>query len=164
VTSKECLRNREDHCKSHGTNRVSLFQIIEYNAIAVVQWRVPFTITVPLLFGLVFIALCDIESQTLRIQIQLVPSTSLLQDLGNGSRVLDSLQINIRPTLLNSVSNQLCRSCLTLGSNNHSLLLLAGFVNNKCGSLCLLLCNLLCFDSGRELGRECKVLKSKISN
>jgi hypothetical protein len=43
------------------------------------------------------------------------------------------------------------------------LLLLAGFVNNECGSLGFLLCDLLSFDSGRELGRECKVLKRMVS-
>jgi hypothetical protein len=72
----------------------SLFWGIEYNAICRTV-ESSFYNTMPLLFRLVLITLGDIQSQTLRVQIQLVPSASFLQDLGNGSRILDSLQINI---------------------------------------------------------------------
>jgi hypothetical protein len=81
-----------------------------------------------------------------------------LQDLRNGSRVLDSLQINIGSTFLDGVSNQLGRSCFTLGSDDHGLFLLACFINNEGSALGFLLGYLFGFNSCREFGGESKVL------
>ena len=114
--------------------------------------------TAPLLFRLFSISLLDVEAQTLGVQVQLVSRASLLNDLCDLSRVLDSLQVDIRSALLNSISNKLGRSSLTLCSHNHRLLLLAGLIDHKGCALGFLLGNLLGFDCSSEFRREGKVL------
>jgi hypothetical protein len=85
-----------------------------------------------------------------------------LQDLGNVLRVLKLPQIDVRPRLLDGVTNELGRTGLTLSADDGGLLLLAGLVDNEGGSLSLLLGNLLGFDGGGEFGREGEVLSSLV--
>lgn len=100
--------------------------------------------------------LADIQTETLAVQVDLI--IGLLQDLRNVPGVLKLPQIDIRPALLDGVSNQLSRACLTLSTDDCSLLLLAGLVDDKCSALCFLLGDLLSFDSGSEFWRKGKVL------
>lgn len=100
--------------------------------------------------------LSNVETQTVGIQIHLV--LTRLQDLGDVLGVLKLPQINIRPGLLDGITNQLGGSCLTLGADDSRLLLLTSLVDDECGSLCFLLRDLLGFDSCGELGREGEVL------
>jgi hypothetical protein len=108
----------------------------------------------PLLF--VGQRLGNIQAQAIRVQVHLV--LALLQDLSNVLRVLELPQVNIGPRLLDGVTNELGGSCLTLGADDCSLLFLAGLVDDEGGSLSLLLCDLLGFNSGGELGREGQML------
>jgi hypothetical protein len=105
--------------------------------------------------------LADVETQASRIQVHLV--LGRLQDLGNVLRVLKLPQIDVRPRLLDGVTDELGRTSLTLSADDGSLLLLAGLVDNEGGSLGLLLGNLLGFDGGGEFGREGEVLSSLVT-
>lgn len=98
----------------------------------------------------------DIEAQAVRIQVHLV--LALLQDLGNVLGVLEFPQVDIGPGLLDGITNELGGTCLTLGADDGSLLLLAGLVDDEGGPLSLLLRNLLGFDCGSELGGESQML------
>ena len=100
--------------------------------------------------------MADVETETLGVEVDLV--VALLQDGGNGLGVVELTQVNVRPALLDSVTDELGGTGLTLGSDDHGLLLLPGLVNDEGGTLGVLLSNLLGFDSGGELGRESKVL------
>lgn len=105
------------------------------------------------------ISLRDVKPQPVGIQIQLVFSARLLQDRCDVSRVLDPSQVDITPTLLDSVANELRRTSFTLRSYNRSLLFLTSFVHNEGSPLSFLLGNLFGFDCCGELGRECQVLE-----
>lgn len=100
--------------------------------------------------------MADVETKTLGVEVDLV--VALLEDLGNGLGVVELTQVDVRPALLDGVTDELGRTSLTLGSDDHGLLLLPGLVNDEGGTLSILLSNLLGFDSGGELGREGKVL------
>jgi hypothetical protein len=81
-----------------------------------------------------------------------------LENLGNIPCVLDTSQFNITLALLDGITNKFGRAGFTLGSDDSSLLLLTGLVDEEGGSLSVLLCDLFSFDGGGELGRECKML------
>ena len=98
----------------------------------------------------------DVETETLGVEVDLV--VALLENRGNRLGVVELTQVDVRSALLDGVTDELGRTGLTLGSDDHGLLLLPGLVNNESGTLCILLSNLLGFDSGGELGREGKVL------
>ena len=98
----------------------------------------------------------DVEAKTLGVEVDLV--VALLEDCGNGLGVVELTQVDVRPALLDGVTDELGRTSLTLGSDDHGLLLLPGLVNDEGGTLSVLLSNLLGFNSGGELGREGKVL------
>ena len=105
---------------------------------------------------LVACRLANVKAQTIRVQVHLVGR--LLQDLRNVSRVLEFPQINVCARLLDGVSDQLGRTCLTLGAHDGCLLLLARFVDDEGGALGFLLGDLLGFDGGGEFGGEGEVL------
>jgi hypothetical protein len=100
--------------------------------------------------------LANIETQACRIEIDLV--LGRLEDLRNVLGVLKLPQVDVRPRLLDSVTDELSRACLTLGADNGGLLLLAGLVDDESGSLSLLLGDLLGLDGGGEFGGKGKVL------
>ena len=107
---------------------------------------------------LLLIVFGDIQAQAIGIKIELILPATLGQDGCNIPRVLDPLEIDVAARLLNGVSNQLGRTGFSLCSHYHGLFLLAGFVDDECGSLGLLLGNLLGLDSGGELGRKGEML------
>ena len=98
----------------------------------------------------------DVETETLGVEVDLV--VTLLEDRGNRLRVVELTQVDVRSALLDGVTDELGRTGLTLGSDDHGLLLLPGLVHDESGTLGILLSNLLGFNSGGELGREGKVL------
>jgi hypothetical protein len=100
--------------------------------------------------------LSDVETQAICIEVHLI--LALLQDLGDALCVLKLPQVDIRPRLLNGVTNQLGGTCLTLSADYGGLLLLAGLVDDESGALGFLLGDLLGFDCGGEFGGECEVL------
>ena len=104
------------------------------------------------------IRLTHIQPQPIRIQVQLILPTCLLQDLRDIPRVFDPPQIHVAPALLDCVSDELGRASFTLRAHDGSLFLLAGFVNDEGGALGFLLGDLLGFDCGGEFGREGEVL------
>lgn len=95
-----------------------------------------------------------VQAQSLGIKEQLVLSTSLLHGTGNGSCVLDLLQLHVRLALLDGLSDQLGRPSLTLCLDNHGLLLLTCPVHDEGRPLGLLLGDLLRFYGRREFRRE----------
>jgi hypothetical protein len=101
---------------------------------------------------LLLVARClhDIETKTIRVKVDLV--TRVLQDLCDLPGVLKLPQVNVRPALLDGVTNKFSGAGLTLGADDGGLLLLAGFVDDEGGALCLLLCDLLGFDGGGKFG------------
>jgi hypothetical protein len=101
--------------------------------------------------------LADVQTETLAVQVDLIARR--LQNLRNVPRVLKLPEIDVRPALLDGVTNQLGGTGLTLGANDGSLLLLASLVDNEGGTLRFLLGDLLRFDGGGELGRESQVLQ-----
>lgn len=94
--------------------------------------------------------MADVKTKTLGVEVDLV--VALLEDLGNGLGVVELTQVDVRSALLDGVTDQLGRTSLTLGSDNHGLLFLPGLVNDEGGTLGVLLSNLLGFDSSGELG------------
>lgn len=98
----------------------------------------------------------DVKAKTLGVEVDLV--VALLQDGGDVSGVLELTQLNVTAALLDGITNQLGGTSLTLGADDHGLLLLAGLVDNEGSTLGFLLGNLLGFDCGGELGREGEVL------
>ena len=105
------------------------------------------------------VGLRDVKPQPIGIQIELVFPTRLLQNRCNVPRVLDPSQVDITPTLLDGVANELRRASFTLRSYNRSLLFLASFVYNEGSPLGFLLGNLFGFDCCGEFGRERQVLE-----
>lgn len=85
-----------------------------------------------------------------------------MEDLCNISCVLELSQVNIGSALLDSITYQLCRTSLTLGSDDGSLFLLAGLVDNESSTLGLLLGNLFGFDSSSELRGKGEVLGDEL--
>ena len=100
--------------------------------------------------------LADVQTKTLAVKVDLI--AALLQDLCDIPCVLKLPEVDVTPALLDGVTNQLGGAGLTLGANDGSLLLLTGLVNDESGTLGLLLCDLLGFYGGGELGREGEVL------
>jgi hypothetical protein len=98
----------------------------------------------------------DVQAQTVRVEIHLI--VRVLQDLRNVPCVLELPQIDVRPALLDGVSDELGGAGFTLGADDGGLLLLAGFVDDEGGSLGFLLGDLLGFDGGGEFGGEGEVL------
>jgi hypothetical protein len=103
----------------------------------------------------------DVETETLSVEVDLV--VTLLEDLGNGLGVVELTKVDVRPALLDGVTDQLGRASLTLGSDNHGLLFLPSLVDDEGGTLGILLSNLLSFNSSGELGREGEVLSHLVS-
>ena len=103
-------------------------------------------------------SLTDVQTEALAIKVDLI--AALLQNLCNIPLVLEFSQVNITPALLDSVSNQLGGTGLTLCADDGGLLLLAGFVDNEGGALSFLLCDLLGFYCSCELGGEGEMLGS----
>jgi hypothetical protein len=99
---------------------------------------------------LVRLSLRNVQAQAVRVKVHLV--ARVLQNLGNIPGILKLPQINVRPALLDGVTNQLGRAGLTLCADNGGLLLLARFVDDEGGTLCFLLCDLLGLDGSGELG------------
>jgi hypothetical protein len=100
--------------------------------------------------------LANVQTKTLAVKVDLI--AALLQDLGNVPRVLKLPQVNVRPALLDGVTNQLGGAGLTLCADNGGLLLLAGLVDYEGSALGFLLGDLLGFDCGGKLGGESEVL------
>ena len=118
---------------------------------------------IPLLFVPV-VLLCvvaDVQAEAVGVEVDLV--VALLEDLGNGLGVVELTQVDVRSALLDGVTDELGRAGLTLGSDDHGLLLLSGLVDDEGGTLGVLLGNLLGFDCGGEFGGECEVLRD-VSN
>ena len=107
---------------------------------------------------LIRLRLRNVETQTIRVQVDFV--SRVLQNLRNVPRVLKLPQVNVRPALLDGVTNQLGRAGLTLCADDGGLLLLAGLVDDEGGALGFLLGDLFGFDGGGELGGEGEVLES----
>ena len=105
------------------------------------------------------VSLRDVKPQPIGIQIELVFPARLLQDRCDVPRVLDPSQVDITPTLLDGVANELRRASFTLRSYNRSLFFLASFVHNEGSPLGFLLGNLFGFDCCGEFGRERQVLE-----
>ena len=103
----------------------------------------------------------DVETKTLGVEVDLV--VALFQDGGDVSGVLELTELNVTAALLDSVTNQLGGTGLTLSADDHGLLLLAGLVDDESGTLGFLLGDLLGFDCGGELGREGEVLERHVS-
>ena len=103
----------------------------------------------------------DVETKTLGVEVDLV--VALFQDGGDVSGVLELTELNVTAALLDGITNQLGGTGLTLGANNHGLLLLASLVYDEGGALGFLLGDLLGFDCGGELGREGEVLERHVS-
>jgi hypothetical protein len=104
----------------------------------------------------------NIQTQPLSIQIQLVPTTGFLQDAGDVARVLDASQFDVALGFLDGFSDEFGGAGLTLGANDGGLFLLAGFVDDECSALGILLGDLFGFDGGGEFGGECEVLNNDI--
>jgi len=100
----------------------------------------------------------NVETETLGVEIQLVLSSGILDQLGNVPGIFNLAQLDITLGLLDCITNELRRAGFSLGSDDHSLLLLPSFVDHKCGTLSLLLSDLLGFDGGSELRRERQML------
>lgn len=98
-----------------------------------------------------------IQSQHARVQEHLIPA--LLQYTRHILRIVKLPQVNICSALLDGLTNQLGTACFTLGADDGGLLLLAGFVDDKGGTLGVLLRDLLGFDCGGEFGGEGEVLR-----
>lgn len=101
----------------------------------------------------------DIQAQSLSIQVELVLTTALVQDLSNVTGVFDLSELNVTLALLDGITNKLSGAGLTLGANNEGLLLLASLVDHEGSALGVLLCDLLGFNSSCELGGEGQVLR-----
>lgn len=119
--------------------------------------------TLPRLFLVLLRLGKDVEPQTVGVQVQLVLAAALLEEAGNVAGILDLAELDVALGLLDGLSNQLGGPRLSLGPDDHGLLLLAGLVDNEGGPLGLLLGNLLGLDRGSELGRECQVLCNCLS-
>lgn len=104
----------------------------------------------------------DVQPQALRVQIQLILSTRLLQNGGNIPGVLDLSQVNVASALLDGLANEFSRAGFTLGSDDGCLFLLSGFVDNECSTLSLLLRYLLSFNGGGEFRGKGKMLDGDI--
>ena len=118
---------------------------------------------IPLSRLLLLISLRNIQPQPIRIQIQLIPSTRILQNTRNLSGIFDPPQIHIAAALLDGVTDQLGRASLTLGAHHSGLFFLAGFVDDEGGALGFLLGDLLGFHGGGEFGGEGEVLEMMLS-
>ena len=130
----------------------SPFAILHIEAHTQMQSRLLFVPVV--LLGVV----ADVEAETLGVEVDLV--VALLEDLNNGLGVVELTQVDVRSALLDGVTDELGRAGLTLGSDDHGLLLLSGLVDDEGGTLGVLLGNLLGFDCGGELGGEGEVLRT----
>ena len=98
----------------------------------------------------------DIQAQAFGVEVHLVAAR--LQYRGDVLRILKLSQINITSALLDGISDEFCRACLTLGADDHGLFLLSGFVYDEGGALGFLLGDLFGFDCGCEFGGEGEVL------
>ena len=107
---------------------------------------------------LILISFLYIQTQPRRVQIQLVLSPTLLQNLRNIPCVLDPPQIHITPALLDGVADELGGAGFSLRAHDCRLLLLAGLVDDKGGTLGFLLGDLLGFDGSGKFGGEGEVL------
>ena len=109
------------------------------------------------LFALIAVGV-DVQAQSLAVQVELVLATTLVQDLSNVTGIFDLPELDVTLALLDGVTNKLGGAGLTLCADNEGLLLLAGLVDHECSTLSILLCDLLGFNCGCELGREGQVL------
>ena len=107
---------------------------------------------------LILISLRNIQSQAIRIQIQLVLPARILQNRCNIPRVFNPPQIDIASALLDSVAYEFCGAGFTLRAHDRGLFFLAGFVDDEGGALGFLLGYLFGFDGGGEFGGEGEVL------
>jgi hypothetical protein len=99
-----------------------------------------------------------VQAQTLGIKHQSVLATRFLHLRSNEAGILNLLQLEVGLVLLDGLTNQLSGASLTLGPDDHRLLLLASFVDDKGSALGILLGNLLGFDGSGEFGGESQVL------
>lgn len=109
---------------------------------------------------LILIRLRNIQTQPIRIQIQLILSAGFLEYLRNIPRVLNPPQVDVASALLDSVTDEFRGAGFTLGADDGGLFLLAGFVDDEGGALGFLLGYLLGFDCGGEFGGEGEVLRA----
>lgn len=100
--------------------------------------------------------LCYVKAKAFSVEVDLV--VALLKDLGNVPCILKLTQVDVAAALLDGISDQLGRSCLTLRPHDRGLLLLPRLVDNEGGALGLLLRYLLGFDCGGEFGGEGEML------
>lgn len=113
------------------------------------------------LFPIVLRGRIDVQTKTLRIQVQLVLATRFLQDLSNLSGVLDPTKLDVALALLDRLTDKFRGAGFTLCTDNRSLFLLASLVDEEGSPLGLLLRDLLGFDGGGEFGGEGQMLQEK---
>ena len=87
----------------------------------------------------------------------------MLQNTRDILGILKLPQVNVTSALLDGLTNQLCGTSLTLGTDDGGLLFLTGFVDHEGGALGFLLGDLLGFDGGGEFGGECEMLKGGLA-
>lgn len=115
------------------------------------------------MFFLLAAVLHNIQAQPIGVKEKFIPATVLLEDCRYAAGSLDLLEFNVGLGLLNGVTNELSRAGFSLGSDNHGLFLLTGFVDDEGGALGFLLGNLFGFHSRGELRREGQVLVNRVS-
>lgn len=144
---------------------LSRFYIDRENAYHATHAKVPLSTRIPSstirsfvpASSLVVVALGNVQTKTLGVEVDLV--VALLENGGDVAGVLELPQVDVAAALLDGITDELGRTCLTLSAHDGGLLLLSGLVDNESGALGFLLCDLLGFNSGSELGREGEVLE-----
>lgn len=101
----------------------------------------------------------DVQPEPLRVKVDLV--VALLQYTRHRLGILKLPQIDVRPALLDRVTDELSGTSLTLRADDVGLLLLSRFVDDEGGALGFLLRDLLGFDRGGEFRGEGKLLSSR---
>ena len=107
---------------------------------------------------LLLVCFRHVQSQPIRVQVQLVLAPRLLQDRRNVAGVLDPPQVHIAPGFLDRVANQFGRTCLSLRAHHRRLFFLARFVDHEGGALGFLLRHLLGFNCSGKFGGEGEML------
>mgnify|MGYP006949405572 CR=1 FL=1 len=118
------------------------------------------SVIVPLFLILFLLArrIKDVQAQPLGVEHEPVLGPGLLELGGNQPRILNLLELHVGLALLNGIADELGRARLTLGLDDHGLLLLPRLVDDESRALGLLLGHLLGLDGSRELGREGEML------
>lgn len=105
----------------------------------------------------------DVQTQPIGVKEKFVPAAVLLENCRYATGSLNFLEFDVGLGLFDGVTDEFSRARFSLGSDNHGLFLLAGFVDDEGGTLGFLLGNLFGFHSGGELRREGQVLLNRVS-